>query len=146
MLREKPSDPISIIGKVYPELLQDIQEIPWMPLEVCDIFGNIMSHPHLTKSFAIEWLKAIASIFEEQNIKDIIYKEGPLDTEMLNLKINDAKKRLSKAMTFKTEIDSKNYDIDYENNKILNLFEKWVIQEVSRVRLSTDIIKRNNKN
>ncbi|AKJ40147.1 hypothetical protein [Methanosarcina barkeri] len=113
---------------IWTELLPDYQKFPTMPIGIRGILREIRKHPKLTPMFKKKWIIAIASIFEEENIKDIIY-EKPLDFYMLDSKIKDARKSLIEVMNSANENDLKNYHIESQNEIILVEFKRYLERE-----------------
>jgi len=115
-------------GTIWPELLPDYQKFPTMPIGIRGILREIRKHPKLTPMFKKKWIIAIASIFEEKNIKDVVY-EKPLDFYMLDSKIIDARKSLIEVTNSASENDIKNYDIESQNEIILAGFKTYLESE-----------------
>lgn len=101
---------------------------PRVPRKVHEILGSIRKHNILTPASKQEWIIAIASIFEENNIQDITYK-NPLDDSMLNSKIKEAEKILNAVINSATDIDKEGYDMIEENKRIIICFKEFIIKE-----------------
>lgn len=103
---------------IWTDILPDYQ-FPSISIRVRGILREIKEDSILTPELKKKWIRAIASIFEEDNIQDIIYND-PLDLNMLNSKIKEAEKTLSEVVT-----DSK-YDMKKENEKIIDYFTEFI--------------------
>ncbi|MEL7664089.1 MAG: hypothetical protein AAGU10_08165 [Methanosarcina mazei] len=105
-------------GTTWTDILPDYK-FPPISIRVRGILRDIKEDSVLTPELKKKWIRAIASIFEEDNIQDIIYND-PLDLNMLNSKIKEAEKTLSEVVT-----DSK-YDMKKENEKIIDYFTEFI--------------------
>lgn len=125
-------------GTTWAEILPDYQ-FPRISMQVRGILRDIRGHEKLTLTFKQKWIRAIASIFEENNIQNIIYK-NPLDYSMLNSKIKEAEKSLNEVINSATDIESKGYDMKEQNEskrydmkeqneRIIICFKEFIIME-----------------
>lgn len=86
-----------------------------LPVPVCVVFREIERDTMLTLDFKDEWIHAIIDIFGD----GIEFSKQSFED-----KVTEAKKRLSKAMEFRTELDMKNTETERRNNVIISSFEK----------------------
>jgi hypothetical protein len=93
-------------------------KFPLMPISVCIRLCKIDRYSIKT-SFKIEWVTAIASIFEESNI----YAKKSLES-----KKTDAKIKLNAALTFadEKEIGPGGIDAKFITDEVLEEFEKYL--------------------
>lgn len=96
-------------------------KFPWMPISVRSRLMEI-DKASIKNSFKIEWVTAIASLFDEYHM----YAKESLDS-----KITNAEKKLNTVLTFADEKDIGNdgIDADWINKEILKTFEEHLKKE-----------------
>lgn len=120
-----PDWPDPAFGTTWTEILPDYK-FPKIAIQVREILRGIRDHSTLTPAFKQQWIRAIASIFEEGNIRDIIYN-NPLDRSMLDSKIKEAEKSLNDVINSATDSERNRYHMEDENEKIIDSFKDFIV-------------------